>query len=249
MAVQDHGYAPTASNRLFRFRHWRRFVEEGAEISDLLYENPPAYLTRMHAVQRDAPGAYVMDTGAAAIWGALCDDEVAARREDGVVILNVGNAHTIAVLLRGTRVEGLFEHHTGSLTGPKLAGYVEKLQAGHHYSRRGLCRRRARRLRFSRLPERRRIQLRRRHRPQSPARGGQSLPLRRALRRHDARRLLRPGIGRSLAPGPQSLRARNGRTEETDEGRELGQLDFEKPYMRFQGIRHVAIGSNLIETD
>ncbi|MHB1007359.1 MAG: DUF1786 domain-containing protein [Chloroflexota bacterium] len=130
VAVQDHGYAPTTSNRLFRFHHWRRFVEEGGDIADLLYEDPPAYLTRMQAVQRDAPGAYVMDTGAAAIWGALCDEAVAARREEGVVIVNVGNAHTIAVLLRGKKVEGLFEHHTGTINGAKLDGYLAKLRAG-----------------------------------------------------------------------------------------------------------------------
>ena len=130
VAAQDHGFSPRASNRLFRFALWRAFVDEGGEIGNLLYEEPPASQTRLWAVREDAPGAYVMDTGAAAIWGALCDERAAARRGDGLIVLNVGNAHTIGVLLRGTRVYGLFEHHTGALSGARLGELVEKLQAG-----------------------------------------------------------------------------------------------------------------------
>ncbi|MCL4464773.1 MAG: DUF1786 domain-containing protein [Chloroflexi bacterium] len=130
VAVQDHGFSPRSSNRAFRFAHWRRFVEGGGDIHDLLYREPPSYLTRMQAVRRDAPGAYVMDTGAAAIWGALGDEEVARHRDEGLVIVNVGNAHAIAVLLQGSRVRGLFEQHTGSLTGEQLGALVERLRAG-----------------------------------------------------------------------------------------------------------------------
>ena len=151
VAVQDHGFSPHASNRLFRFAFWRRFVEEGGEIADLLYQEPPESLTRMRAVREDAPGAYVMDTGAAAIWGALCDESVAARREAGLVILNVGNAHTIAVLLRGSRVQGLFEHHTGALSGAASGGAGGEAADGHADARGGLRRGRPRRLPAARL--------------------------------------------------------------------------------------------------
>jgi len=130
VAVQDHGYSPHGSNRAFRFAHWRRFVEGGGELTDLLYVEPPPYLTRMLAVQRDAPGAYLMDTGAAAIWGALCDDYVAAHSEEGVVVVNAGNGHTVAALVRGRRVFGLAEDHTGAMTTAKLADYVSRLRAG-----------------------------------------------------------------------------------------------------------------------
>ncbi len=130
IAVQDHGFSPHASNRAFRFEHWRRFVEAGGELHELLYADPPPYLTRMRAVQQDAPGAYVMDTGAAAIWGALCDEEVARRREEGVIIVNVGNGHTIGVLLKGRRVWGLFEDHTGAMTKARLCDYVARLRDG-----------------------------------------------------------------------------------------------------------------------
>ena len=130
VAVQDHGHSPQSSNRAFRFAHWQRFVEGGGDIGDLVYQEPPPYLTRMQAVRRDAPGAFVMDTGAAAIWGALCDEEVAVHRNEGLVVLNVGNAHTIGVLLRESRVHGLFEHHTGSLTPERLCDLVARLRAG-----------------------------------------------------------------------------------------------------------------------
>lgn len=60
------------SNRKFRFQHWERFLRDGGTVGDLIYrDNVPAYFTRMLAVQQDAPGAYVMDTGAAAVRG-LC---------------------------------------------------------------------------------------------------------------------------------------------------------------------------------
>ena len=71
---------------------------------------------------------FLMDTGPAAILGALDDDVVAAA--DPVVVLNVGNFHTIAVLLNGRRIAGLFEHHTGELTQPKLERYLDALATG-----------------------------------------------------------------------------------------------------------------------
>ncbi|MDN5362906.1 MAG: hypothetical protein PWP70_1953 [Moorella sp. (in: firmicutes)] len=131
VAVLDHGEAPRGtSDRVFRFQHWQRFVAGGGRLEDLLYREPPAYLTRMLAVREQAPGAWLMDTGAAALWGALEDARVAAHREEGLVIINCGNQHTIGVLVQGQRVLGLFEHHTSCLSGHKLAAFVEKLRSG-----------------------------------------------------------------------------------------------------------------------
>lgn len=130
IAVQDHGYSPHQSNRKFRFEHLKRFVDSGGRIEDLAYTSPPEYLTRMRAVQETAPGAIVMDTGSAAVWGALCDPVVAKAAERGVIIVNVGNEHTIGILLAGHRVWGLFEHHTHCLDTSKLGRYVLLLRAG-----------------------------------------------------------------------------------------------------------------------
>jgi uncharacterized protein (DUF1786 family) len=130
IAVQDHGETLEGSQRRFRFQHWERFVEAGGHISSLAYREIPAYFTRMKAVRADVPGALLMDTGPAAIWGALCDPAVAAHQKEGLVIVNVGNQHTVGVLLRGERVWGLFEHHTVLLTTEKLAAYVGALRQG-----------------------------------------------------------------------------------------------------------------------
>jgi len=130
IAVQDHGYSPNQSNRKFRFQHWRHFVEAGGALEDLAYYEPPAYLTRMEAVLNDIPGALVMDTGAAAVWGSLSDPTVAQATGEGVIVVNVGNDHTVAVLLKGRRIWGLFEHHTHGLSAVSLHRFIGMLRQG-----------------------------------------------------------------------------------------------------------------------
>ncbi len=130
VAVQDHGECLEGSNRVLRFRLWREFVEAGGDITRLAYREVPAPYTRMRAVQQDAPGAILMDTGAAALWGILEDPVAAAHQEQGFTLVNVGNQHTIAALLKGQRILGLFEHHTVLMTPQKLARLVGELRAG-----------------------------------------------------------------------------------------------------------------------
>jgi uncharacterized protein (DUF1786 family) len=130
IAVQDHGETLEGSQRRFRFQQWKRFVGQGGNIVELAYLEVPAHLTRMKAVQADAPGAMLMDTGSAAIWGALCDENVAAHQQDGLIVVNIGNQHTIGFLLRRARVWGLFEHHTVLMNPEKLAAYIDSLREG-----------------------------------------------------------------------------------------------------------------------
>jgi uncharacterized protein (DUF1786 family) len=130
VAVQDHGECLEGSNRKFRFQLWREFVEGGGGMLGLVYREPPACYTRMRAVQRDAPGAVMMDTGPAALWGILEDERAAAHRDEGFIAVNVGNQHTLGVLLQGERILGLFEHHTVLMTPEKLARLVLRLRAG-----------------------------------------------------------------------------------------------------------------------
>jgi uncharacterized protein (DUF1786 family) len=130
VAVQDHGECLEGSNRKFRFGLWREFVADGGHMLDLAYRQPPPCYTRMLAVQADAPGALVMDTGPAALWGMLEDERVASHADEGFVAVNVGNQHTLGVLLRGRRILGLFEHHTVIMTPEKLARLVDRLRAG-----------------------------------------------------------------------------------------------------------------------
>lgn len=130
VAVQDHGFAPNESNRDFRFKLWRDFLSRGGWLKDLVYREVPAVYTRMRSVQEIVPGAVLMDTGGAAVWGALCDPVVRAKQAEGFTLLNIGNGHTIAFLVRGEQIWGLFEHHTRSLTPEKLVALLTKLQSG-----------------------------------------------------------------------------------------------------------------------
>ena len=130
VAVQDHGECLEGSNRRFRFQLWREFVDQGGEMADLVYREVPSCYTRMLAVQQDSPGAIMMDTGPAALWGILEDPVAAEHADRGFIAVNVGNQHTIAVLLRGKRILGLFEHHTVLMTTEKLQSLVVKLRDG-----------------------------------------------------------------------------------------------------------------------
>ena len=126
IAVQDHGFNPRGSNRSFRFEYWKKFLGAGGRLEDLIYFNPPKYMTRMVAVQKDAPGAAVMDTCAAAIWGVLCDPTVVEKREEGFVAVNLGNQHTLGALIQGGRIWGIFEHHTSQITPEKLISILDR---------------------------------------------------------------------------------------------------------------------------
>ena len=126
IAVQDHGFQPRGSNRRFRFQYWEKFLNSGGRLRDLIYLTPPKYMTRMIAVQKDAPGAAIMDTCAAAIWGILSDPQVAEKQEEGFVGVNLGNQHTLGALIQGERIWGIFEHHTGNLTRPVLKSILDR---------------------------------------------------------------------------------------------------------------------------
>src|ERR1700682_339981 len=134
VAVFDHGAAPPGvSDRRFRFDYLREQVERGIGLEGFgfLGAEIPARMTRMQAVAGNWSGTaplFLMDTGPAAILGAL-DDAVGAA-SDPVVVVNVGNFHTIAALLQGRRIAGLFEHHTGELTRSKLEQYLDALATG-----------------------------------------------------------------------------------------------------------------------
>src|SRR6266550_1752856 len=134
VAVFDHGAAPPGvSDRRFRFDYLREQVERGIGLTGFgfLAAEIPARMTRMRAVARTWTGPeplFLMDTGPAAILGALDDPRVGELEH--VMVVNLGNFHTIAALLDGRRIAGLFEHHTGELTLEKLEGYLDGLATG-----------------------------------------------------------------------------------------------------------------------
>jgi uncharacterized protein (DUF1786 family) len=146
VAVFDHGAAPPGeSDRKFRFRYLAETLErdrasavdatrgagDGLAAFAHRREAIPASMTRMASVARTVPPELplvVMDTGPAAALGALEDPGV--RRQDPLMVVNVGNFHCLAFHFEGGRVVGLFEHHTGELTPDELVSYLDRLGRG-----------------------------------------------------------------------------------------------------------------------
>ncbi|MDD1674762.1 MAG: DUF1786 domain-containing protein [Methanomicrobiales archaeon] len=127
-ALQDHGFSPEKSNRVFRFEMIKSALMQGDwQISALIHDPPLPGMSRMHALRDQAPGALVIDTGPAAILGALCDPSVRKHQENGVVIVNAGNGHTLGVSVKGEEIYGIFEHHTATLDRDSLHAFVRKL--------------------------------------------------------------------------------------------------------------------------
>jgi len=134
VAVQDHGEAPAGvSNRQFRFSQHRQILKDCQHISQLAFrrERIPKAFTRMQAVADSLPGdkpLLLLDTGWAAILGALEDPQVGGRQRK--LVVNLGNAHTLAALLEGDKLLALWEHHTACLDSNKLQHLLTKLAEG-----------------------------------------------------------------------------------------------------------------------
>ena len=136
VAVQDHGNAPEKSNRVYRFELLRELIEKGGELENFVYrpEEIPEAFTRMKA-QADsllkAAGdrktrAVFMDTGPAAIFGALTDPAAVQPS----VVVNIGNGHTLGALVNENRITAVFEHHTSLMNPEKLQDYIIRLADG-----------------------------------------------------------------------------------------------------------------------
>lgn len=130
VAVQDHGFHPQGSNRRFRFQHWEDFLNRQGRLQDLAFRQPPAHFTRMLAVAETLPQVLLMDTCAAGVRGALIDPQARERQAEGLMVVNLGNAHTFAALVQDDRLWGIYEHHTGLLTQAKLFSHLARFQAG-----------------------------------------------------------------------------------------------------------------------
>lgn len=130
-AAQDHGVHADMGNREGRFRLWRDLLARSqGDPTRWLYAEPPAACTRLAALSR-ATGGPTADTGAAAVLGALSMPEVAARSDrEGVLVVNVGNSHTLGFLVFQRRILGVYEHHTGLLTVDALLRDLDEFRRG-----------------------------------------------------------------------------------------------------------------------
>ncbi|MFP4654927.1 MAG: DUF1786 domain-containing protein [Methanohalobium sp.] len=131
VAVQDHGNSPKLSNRVYRFKHFENAIKKGGGLENFSYKNEdiPPYLTRIKDTSSviDNTKSVFMDTGPAAIFGALQDPS----SYQPSVVVNIGNGHTLGALAVDNRVTALFEHHTSKLNPSKLQDYIVRLSEGN----------------------------------------------------------------------------------------------------------------------
>jgi uncharacterized protein (DUF1786 family) len=135
IAVQDHGYNEKMGDRDFRFEKFRQKLEKPIKPEEFAFKgNVPDYYTRMKAVERSIVNEGIdiqpllMDTKFASIAG-MCYDEIASTLNSFIAI-DIGNGHTTAASIEDGKIQGIFEHHTSSLTPESLENYLKRLADG-----------------------------------------------------------------------------------------------------------------------
>jgi uncharacterized protein (DUF1786 family) len=130
VAVQDHGFSPSKSNRLIRFEHMAKAIKDGGRLENFAFRQPPEAMTRMRAVKDYLDGqgveSVLMDTGPAAIFGMPFDP----RYREPALAVNFGNGHTIMAVVDGGRIRALVEDHTFDMTPEKIEAYARGLARG-----------------------------------------------------------------------------------------------------------------------
>ncbi|WP_406656243.1 DUF1786 family protein [Methanolobus sp. ZRKC2] len=131
VAVQDHGNSPHESNRLYRLEIFKKLIDVGGDFGKFAYghESIPVEFTRMLSSSESLSqkDAVFMDTGPAAIFGALLDP---AAKQPSMVV-NIGNGHTLAAIVKDNRIIALYEHHTSSLNGEGLQEQLLRFAEGN----------------------------------------------------------------------------------------------------------------------
>jgi uncharacterized protein (DUF1786 family) len=128
VAVQDHGVSTEGkSDREFRFDVIARRLREDNAPASFAYwaEEVPPFFTRktslVKLLRKEFSGpVLIMDTAFCAVLG--CMEEY----QSPSLIVNVGNDHTLCVLLKEGKIDGLLEHHTGMLKPEKLRDLVTR---------------------------------------------------------------------------------------------------------------------------
>lgn len=131
VAVQDHGYQEGTGDRNFRFQKIKEKLNIPRSPEEFAYYGiAPEYFTRMQGVFRTLKEYHptIMDSKFASILGATLDPKVAEM--DNYVAMDVGNGHTLAASFKEGKIHGVFEHHTGLLTPPRIEELVNRLSKG-----------------------------------------------------------------------------------------------------------------------
>lgn len=140
-AVQDHGVAPSGVSSIdFRHQIMKAIIEKKPLPEAFLFgvEEIPPYLTRMKAtgvLLSEIPHqkAFMMDTGMAAVLGASLDQSLQGCSH--LIVVDVGNSHTLGACLSNGLIGGFFEYHTNHLTSQRIEELLVNLGNGtleHH---------------------------------------------------------------------------------------------------------------------
>jgi len=138
IAIQDHGVFPEGtSNRKFRIHKMKELLIKNPKPETLAFtENEiPSCFLRMKsasfASRKQLPSAnvLVMDTSPDTILGCLMDPVV--EKLDPVLVINVGNGHTMAAIISKGNIVGVLEHHTRLLNLQKMEQLLIKFLNGN----------------------------------------------------------------------------------------------------------------------
>ncbi|MHA2099107.1 MAG: DUF1786 family protein [Candidatus Kariarchaeaceae archaeon] len=137
LCCQDHGEPedPEQSTRDFRMKTVYKNLEIRGRLEDLLFEtnNIPDDLPRLKSIALSALKAIphlsekdilVMDSSPAVILGAV------SYGNDFELIVNVGNGHTLAVIIKNKLVEAIYEIHTGGIILDNFTENIRRLAKG-----------------------------------------------------------------------------------------------------------------------
>ncbi|HOY67627.1 MAG TPA: DUF1786 family protein [Candidatus Ozemobacteraceae bacterium] len=140
ISAQDHGYNTSEeSSRRNRFRYFLEHLEGDRSPRSLVFTDAdlPEEFGRLASGARCVRDfgsnlrAVLVDTSFSAILGCGIDPRVAALNGP-VLYINYGNGHTMACIMRGTRILSFFEHHTRILKAKPgvMADYMKRLAEG-----------------------------------------------------------------------------------------------------------------------
>jgi len=134
LCSQDHGEPtdPERSARDFRMTEIYSRLDANGDLCDLMMDakQVPSSFPRLQSMSQHAsrqfPHAdiYVMDSSPAVILGTM-------NGSGNEVIINVGNGHTVVMLIENGIVKAVYEHHTGFINREKIEADVQKLLHGN----------------------------------------------------------------------------------------------------------------------
>jgi len=137
VSVKDHG-APTGkmTNREFRMKTIYDMLKDDPDIKQFVLQEDkvPDFFLRMKSAVKASKDylpcteVVLMDTSPSAIIGCLMDERVG--KTSSVMAVNVGNGHTMAAVVSGTKLYGLYESHTSQLNGHRLVDILNRFSDG-----------------------------------------------------------------------------------------------------------------------